>query len=147
MKEINITLKPVIDFSNAKVGDDVFCTVFGIGKIIQINNEDHYSVKVNLVCGEEEYTKKGHLYRSDCRHASLYFYDTETQEVLYSRPEPEINWAEYEGKVIEVRDTDDDPWDQRTLWKYAPEFRYPFVCYIVGDFEGIYSWRQARLIE
>lgn len=53
MKEITVTLKEKVDFSKAKIGDDVFCIRKGAGKIVQIAKGTYYSVHVLFNTGEE----------------------------------------------------------------------------------------------
>lgn len=149
MKEITVTIKPAVDFSNAKVGDNVFCILRGLGKIEKIRVHDSYPIHVAFINNKYHiYLFSGHAISGCHEYASLYYFNPETQEVLYSRPEPEINWTEYEEKMIEVRDTNYEFWCQRVLWKYDPQFQRPFVCYALGDKTSApVIWKQARLIK
>ena len=147
MNEITVTLKEKVDFSKAKIGDDVFCVSNGIGKIVDICKV--YDYPIEIVFGRQRFTAaidgKWHLSH---KYASIYFFDPDTQEVLYERPEPEINWAEYEEKEIEVRNNDGERWQLRKLWKYAPKFLNSFICYPKADIHfAPVIWKQARLIK
>mgnify|MGYP003592231965 CR=1 FL=1 len=146
MKEINVTLKEKVDFSKAKIGDDVFCVSNGIGKIVDICKVHDYPIEI--VFGRQRFTAaidgKWHISH---KYASIYFFNPDTQEVLYERPETEIDWNAYKWKLIEVRDENEDGWCRRKLLLYMPEFPKKFLCCLGDDIEYVHLWKQARLIK
>lgn len=147
MNEITVTLKENVDFSKAKIGDDVFCIRKGAGKIVQIAKGTYYSVHVLFNTGEENsYLFTGRDIMSDI-YATLYFFNPDTQEVLYERQETEIDWNAYKGKLIEVRDKNGNGWCRRKLLLYMPEFPKKFLCCLGDDIEYVHLWKQARLIK
>lgn len=147
MKEITVTLKEKVDFSKAKIRDDVFCIRKGAGKIVQIAKGTYYSVHVLFNTGEENsYLFTGRDIMTDI-YAALYFFNPDTQEVLYERPEPEIDWSAYKEKMIEVSD-DGSIWYKRELFEYNPKFERKFFCWGASDGTiSIHLWKQARLIK
>ena len=146
MKEITVTLKEKVDLSKAEVGDHVFCVNNGAGKISAINPAMVYVVEStfdNRVT--DSATMDGKWYVAH-KYASLYFFNPDTQEVLYERPEPEIDWSAYKEKMIEVSD-DGSIWYKRELFDYNPKFERKFFCWSSDGTISIHLWKQARLIK
>lgn len=146
MKEITVTLKKKVDFSKAKVGDHVFCLNRGTGKISAIYSDMTYSIVVDFdYYAAESSTIYGKCYNDD-KYASFYFFNPDTQEVLYERPGPKIDWSAYKEKMIEVSD-DGSTWHKRELFDYRPEFERKFFCWACDGIISIHLWKQARLIK
>ena len=57
------------------------------------------------------------------------------------------DWKDYEGKKIIVREGNVEV--VKVLWKYAPEFKKPFLCHTHEGtlYTGITSWPHAEVIE
>ena len=79
------------DFSNAKVGDKVFCLLNGEGIICDINTTYDYPIRVMFNNIKEDYNYLGFLYETHFIPA-LYHnkFDIQIPEEAYSQPLPDI---------------------------------------------------------
>lgn len=57
-----------------------------------------------------------------------------------------INWAEFEGQTILVKQSDDAQWKPHKLVKYLESKEYPFICESDTHSESYYSWMQGMPI-
>lgn len=139
-------------FENAKIGDEVFCEVYGYGKLVSLTvpSGSTYPVVAKFSSEyRESYMLDGRI-RKEATKPTL-FYRKGTERNLTERPGEEINWKEYVGKPILVRDTYRGSSTKRKLYSYAPELDEPFICFrehidgrVLND---ICTWKYAKLIE
>lgn len=132
-------------FENAKIGDEVFCEVYGDGNIVRLQKESTYPVVVEFSSEyRESYTRDGRI-RKEAINPTL-FYRKGAERNLTERPTEEIDWKEWEGKEILVRESTDHSWKKKRLYHYQPEFNLRFACYDERA-EIPISWKYAKLIE
>lgn len=137
-------------FENAKIGDEVFCEVYGDGNIVRLQKESTYPVVVEF---SSEYRESYRLDGRICKEAikPTLFYRKGTERNLTERPAEEINLKEYVGKLILVRDANREDWEERELYAYDPELDKPFMCFKkYGDgrvLNDICTWKYAKLVE
>ena len=136
-------------FENAKIGDEVNCEVYGDGKIVSHTDGLNYPQLVSFTSGHtESYTPDGRMHKKAIK--PTLFYRKGTERNLTERPVEEINWKEYVGKLILVRDANWGSSTRRKLYAYAPELDKPFMCFKEHDgrvLNDICTWRYAKLIE
>ena len=136
-------------FENAKKGDEVFCEVYGDGKIVSCRDLVFCKILVEFMSSaRESYTLGGRMHKKAIK--PTLFYRKGTERNLTERPAEEINWGEYIGKSISVRDTEHEDWEKRKLYAYVPELDNPFICFKTHNGRvrnDICTWKYAKLIE
>lgn len=137
-------------FENAKIGDEVFCEICGEGKIVAFTDKSPFLVVVKFSTGHREsYTLDGRIRKKAIK--PTLFYRKGPERNLTERPAEEINWKEYVGKQILVRDAEYEDWGERKLYAYAPELDKPFICFKKHSdgrvLNAISTWKYAKLIE
>ena len=133
-------------FENAKIGDEVFCEVYGDGKIVSCRDLVSYRILVEFMSSaRESYTLDGRMHKKAIK--PTLFYRKGTERNLTKSPVEEINWKEWEGKEILVRDSANQGWAKKTLYRYQPEFTFRFACESQTDKTMPTSWKYAKLIE
>ena len=137
-------------FENAKIDDEVFCEVYGYGKIVSFIDGSTFPVVVEFSSEyQESYVLDGRI-RKEATKPTL-FYRKGTERNLTERPVEEINWKEYVGKQILVKGEYRSEWTENKLYGYDPELNRPFICFN-KDGEGrvtrdLCTWKYAKLIE
>ena len=136
-------------FENAKIGDEVNCEVYGDGQIVSHTDGLDCPQLVSFTSGHtERYTLGGRMHKKAIK--PTLFYRKGTERNLTERPAKEINWGEYIGKSISVRDTEHEDWEKRKLYAYVPELDNPFICFKTYNgrtLNDICTWKYAKLIE
>lgn len=136
-------------FENAKIGDEVFCEVYGDGKVVSCRDLVSCRILVEFMSSaRESYTPDGRMHKKAIK--PTLFYRKGTERNLTERPAKEINWKEYVGKSISVRDTEHEDWEKRKLYAYVPELDNPFICFKTYNgrtLNDICTWKYAKLVE
>lgn len=122
------------DFSNAKVGDTVYSLTLGVGRIIEINDNDIYSINVKFDNNSEiRFTKSGKYHTND-----LYYNLSRVPfKIIYK--DEELNKLKPFSKVL-CKNHDSDKWRADIFLYYKKENAHKYIC--AKD-----CWKQCILYE